>query len=167
MSANIRLGDYATKPLYNIKAVVQATGITPSTFRAWERRYEMCQPQRSASGYRLYSERDVAIIRWLKTQVDAGMSISQAVTWMDSIVEEAGSDTDTILPGSGAGISEAPVSSQADHNEQVRDFPALQQELLAALLEYDRARGRRGSLGSVQHVHGGTGRRKRCRARTG
>ena len=85
VNTNIRLSDYATTPLYNIKAVVQATGISPSTLRAWERRYHMCSPQRSESGYRLYSDRDVAIIRWLKSQVDAGMAISQAVAWLDSL----------------------------------------------------------------------------------
>ncbi len=103
VNTDLRLGDFATTPLYNIKAVVQATNISPSTLRAWERRYHMCRPQRSESGYRLYSERDVAIIRWLKTQVDAGMAISQAVAWLESIVAEAENQDDAVLPGAAAG----------------------------------------------------------------
>ena len=139
MIGNIQLSDYATKPLYNIKAIVQATGITPSTLRAWERRYDMCQPQRSESGYRLYSERDLAVIRWLKTQVDAGMSISQAVAWMDSIVDETGNKADAVLPGSGGGIGIGELSAiqQSEPIAQIRDYPALQRDLLVALLEYD------------------------------
>ena len=90
----IRLNEYSTAPLYNIKAVVQSTSISPSTLRAWERRYNMCKPQRSESGYRLYSDRDVAVIRWLKAQVDAGMSISQAVAWLQSLTEEQGGEHD-------------------------------------------------------------------------
>lgn len=143
VASNIRLGDYPTMPLYNIKAVVQATGISPSTLRAWERRYNMCKPQRSESGYRLYSERDLAIIRWLKAQVDAGMTISQAVAWMDGIVEEAGSQEDARLPSSGPGQSPRetvpPVQAEAPRI-QVRDYSALQRDLLAALLDYDEER---------------------------
>jgi MerR family transcriptional regulator, light-induced transcriptional regulator len=140
VNSNARLGDYPTTPLYNIKAVVHATGITPSTLRAWERRYNMCQPQRSESGYRLYSERDLAIIRWLKFQVDAGMSISQAVAWMDNIVEQAGGMEEAVLPGAGIGVDEAPVAQQARISRKVRDYSSLQQEMLAALLDYDEAR---------------------------
>ncbi len=137
MITNIRLGDFATTPLYNIKAVVQATNISPSTLRAWERRYHMCRPQRSESGYRLYSERDVAIIRWLKSQVDAGMAISQAVAWLESIVEGAENPEDAILPGAAADR----MGAQAvPSRPQVRHFAALQADLLAALLAFDEHR---------------------------
>lgn len=66
-------------PVYTIKTVVQETGIAPATLRAWERRYGCLSPGRSDGGYRLYSARDIAIVRWLKRQVDAGVSISRAV----------------------------------------------------------------------------------------
>ncbi len=139
LNTNIRLGDYATAPLYNIKAVVQATDLSPSTLRAWERRYHMCRPQRSDSGYRLYSERDVAIIRWLKAQVDAGMSISQAVAWMDSLVVEVGGQDNAILPGAmrSAAQSEHVSVPPAPPQPRVRHFAALQEDLLAALLAFD------------------------------
>ena len=139
MNTNVRLGDYATAPLYNIKAVVQATHISPSTLRAWERRYHMCQPQRSESGYRLYSERDVAVIRWLKAQVDAGMSISQAVAWMDSIVEGVEGQEHAVLPGATPSTTQTErMSAQSAQSQpQVRHFAALQDDLLAALLAFD------------------------------
>lgn len=136
MSIGLRLSDYATSPLYNIKAVVQATGISPSTLRAWERRYNMCRPQRSESGYRLYAERDIAIIRWLKSQVDAGMSISQAVSWLEKMAAEAGGVEHVILPGSTA-MAPAREVITPTHRGHVRDFASLQAELLCALLEYD------------------------------
>ena len=103
----IRLNDFATTPLYNIKAVVQATNISPSTLRAWERRYNMCQPQRSDSGYRLYSDRDIAIIRWLKAQVDAGMSISQAVAWLQTLIDESPNGQTVALPDPTGRVQEA------------------------------------------------------------
>src|ERR1700730_16761610 len=74
------LEHYADVPLFNTKAVVQKTGIAAPTLRAWERRYAILSPERAQNDYRLYSERDIAIIRWLKDRVDAGMSISQAVS---------------------------------------------------------------------------------------
>ena len=105
--SEIQLNDFATTPLYNIKAVVQATHISPSTLRAWERRYHMCQPQRSESGYRLYSDRDIAIIRWLKAQVEAGMAISHAVAWLQNLMEESGNGQTGMLPDPGGRVQEA------------------------------------------------------------
>lgn len=65
-------------PKYSIKAVCAQTGIRAVTLRAWERRYNLLTPHRTDSNYRLYSERDVALLRWLKARVDSGMSISNA-----------------------------------------------------------------------------------------
>lgn len=71
---------YSDIPMFNTKAVVQQTGVPAPTLRAWERRYTLLSPERAANNdYRLYSERDIIIIRWLKEHVDAGMSISQAI----------------------------------------------------------------------------------------
>ena len=77
--------DYSDEPIFNVKAVATQSGVEASTLRAWERRYGVPQPPRSDSGYRLYSARDTAIIRWLKRQLEGGMSISQAVSMLRSI----------------------------------------------------------------------------------
>lgn len=135
MSTSIRLSDYSTTPLYNIKAVVQTTEISSSTLRAWERRYNMVNPQRSDSGYRLYSDRDIAVIRWLKAQVDAGMSISQAVAWMERLVEKAGGAEDVVLPYNGEITT--PATQQVAKRSRARDFTSLHVELLNALLDYN------------------------------
>ena len=79
---------YPDLPLFNTKAVVQQTGIAAPTLRAWERRYTILSPERAQNGYRLYSERDIAIISWLKEHVDAGMSISQAIALFRHLEEE-------------------------------------------------------------------------------
>lgn len=135
MTTTIELGDYATTPLYNIKAVVQATEISSSTLRAWERRYQMCAPQRSESGYRLYSDRDIAKIRWLKAQVDAGMAISQAVAWLDRLVEEAGGEAATILPFNGEVA--VPAAAVSGRRTSIRDIATLQTEVTRGLVSYD------------------------------
>ncbi len=70
---------YSDTPIFNTKSVVQQTGVPGPTLRAWERRYTLLAPERANNAYRLYSERDVVIIRWLKERVDAGMAIRQAI----------------------------------------------------------------------------------------
>ena len=72
------IADLPDTPLYAIKVVCAQTGIRPVTLRAWERRYGLLRPHRTRGNYRLYSERDVALLRWLKQRVDAGLSISSA-----------------------------------------------------------------------------------------
>lgn len=72
-------------PRYNIKAVVQQTNVNISTLRAWEQRYGVPHPNRSDHGHRLYSERDIALIKWLKQCTDGGLAISQAVAMLDEI----------------------------------------------------------------------------------
>jgi MerR family transcriptional regulator, light-induced transcriptional regulator len=79
---------YSDNPIFNTKAVVQQTSVPAPTLRAWERRYDILSPERGNNDYRLYSERDIVTIRWLKERVDAGMSISQAIALFRHIKEE-------------------------------------------------------------------------------
>jgi methanogenic corrinoid protein MtbC1 len=76
------LTQFSNIPLYNTKAVAQETGVPADTFRAWERRYGIPHPHRTEGGHRLYSERDIAIIRWLRDRTAEGLTISQAVALM-------------------------------------------------------------------------------------
>src|SRR5690349_16618578 len=57
-------------PLFNTKAVVRRTKVPAPTLRAWERRYGILTPQRAENAYRLYSERDIVIIAWLRDRVE-------------------------------------------------------------------------------------------------
>ncbi len=67
------------EPLYNIGVVARMTGISMATLRAWERRYEFPESQRTAGGHRLYSERDVLRLRWVKARIDEGMQTAQSI----------------------------------------------------------------------------------------
>ena len=80
------LVDFSDEPKYNIKIVCSQTGIRAVTLRAWERRHEVLIPHRSVNRYRLYSERDVAVLRWVKNRVDSGMPISSAVIELHSLM---------------------------------------------------------------------------------
>ncbi|MCE7988703.1 MAG: MerR family transcriptional regulator [Caldilinea sp. CFX5] len=77
-------------PTFNLKAVVQETGLKPDTLRAWERRYGLPVPQRTDSGHRLYSQKDIQLLKWLIARQDEGMSISRAVElWRRLEAEES------------------------------------------------------------------------------
>ncbi len=77
--------DFPDEPKYTIKTVCVQTGIRAVTLRAWERRHEVLNPHRSENRYRLYSDRDVEVLRWIKSRVDNGISISSAVSELKSM----------------------------------------------------------------------------------
>lgn len=101
------IADLPTEPKFTIKAVASQTGIRPVTLRAWERRHEVLTPHRSDNHYRLYSERDIAILRWLKYRVDEGVSIRSAVNELRSMTSKS------IWPEA---IPHAPIPAPATEN---------------------------------------------------
>jgi methanogenic corrinoid protein MtbC1 len=106
---------YSTEPRYNTKVVVRETGVPADTFRAWERRYRVPLPHRTATGQRLYSERDIALIRWLRDRTAEGLTASQAVR----MLEDGGE------PGE---VTDSPVA-----------WTVLVSQLMTALLRLDAA----------------------------
>jgi len=113
---------FSDVPLYNIKAVVQKTAIQTSTLRAWERRYGIPSPERSAHGHRLYSPRDLAIINWLRQRVEEGMSIGHAVALLQQSSGNAQQEQQHPEPG----VVEAPF-----------ELHYMQRQLLNALGSYN------------------------------
>lgn len=79
------LDAYSDMPLFNTKAVVHQTGVPAPTLRAWERRYGILSPRRGENDYRLYSERDMMMVSWLRERVETGMTISQAIALLRSL----------------------------------------------------------------------------------
>jgi len=75
----VSIAEYSEDPRYTIKIISERTGVRPVTLRAWERRYNFLDPDRLNNNYRLYSERDIQIIRWITHRLDGGLAISTAV----------------------------------------------------------------------------------------
>jgi MerR family transcriptional regulator, light-induced transcriptional regulator len=69
----------SNEPLYNIGVVSRMTGLSMATLRAWERRYEFPSSERTSGGHRLYSEKDVLRLQWVKARINDGMQTSQAI----------------------------------------------------------------------------------------
>jgi len=92
-------------PIYNIKSVSEMTGIAPVTLRAWERRYGFPNPERTETGYRLYSEYEIAALNWLRMQTENGLSIGQAVKLLKGLI--SGGETPLAQYPSSAKIEKA------------------------------------------------------------
>lgn len=113
-------------PVYNIKAVSRLVGLLPVTLRAWERRYGLPSPHRGEQGYRLYSEHDLRTLRWLKQQIDSGLSISRAVDYLHDL-RNTGQDPAEFSQSAVSTSAEAPPASVAH----------LSNELLSSLVNFN------------------------------
>jgi DNA-binding transcriptional MerR regulator len=78
-----------TIPIYNLKAVMHEVGLSAATLRAWEQRYGLPKPQRTAGGHRLYSRQDIVMLKWLVERQNEGLSISRAVEMWKTLPEAA------------------------------------------------------------------------------
>jgi MerR family transcriptional regulator, light-induced transcriptional regulator len=54
------------------------TGVSAELLRAWEQRYGLLRPERSAGGFRLYSVDDESRVRRMTTLIASGVSASEA-----------------------------------------------------------------------------------------
>lgn len=90
--------------LYRIRTVSELTGVASATLRAWERRYGVPAPSRTASAYRLYNDEDVALISRMRDLVKAGTAPAEAAKALlgDPVI----GTTEGGIVGSAAGIVE-------------------------------------------------------------
>ena len=78
-------------PLHlRIGEVGRRLGLTPDIIRAWERRYGVVSPARTAGRTRLYSPVDVERLRLMQSEIAAGMAPSEAARRALSVVGEDG-----------------------------------------------------------------------------
>jgi DNA-binding transcriptional MerR regulator len=121
-------------PLYNLKAVVQETGLKPDTLRAWERRYGVPSPKRAGSGHRLYSQNDIDMLHWLVARQEEGLSISRAVEMWQRLHDTEESALFTPLPEvTVEAVSNALPSAQASDNV----IGNLRDAWIAACMRFD------------------------------
>ena len=64
--------------MYTIREAVARTGLSISVLRAWERRYGIVAPARTAGGYRVYDEAALGLLRAMRRLVDDGWAPSAA-----------------------------------------------------------------------------------------
>src|ERR687898_159398 len=84
-SAHLRIG-----------ALSRRVGVSPELLRAWEQRYGLLQPVRSAGGFRLYSTADEERVRSMRRHLDGGVSAAQAARLALAEAARPGGETQSV-----------------------------------------------------------------------
>jgi DNA-binding transcriptional MerR regulator len=100
------------EPLIRIGELSRRLGVSADRLRAWERRYQLLRPVRTAGGFRLYSRADERRVRVMQVHLAGGLSAAEAA--------QAALAADTSAPANGA-----------------PDVAQLRRELAEALAELD------------------------------
>lgn len=116
----------STDLLYNIGVVTRMTGISMATLRAWERRYDFPEAGRTSGGHRLYSERDIMRLRWVKGRIEEGMQTAQAI---QALIHQEESGVLIVEKG----VTLTPHETRPDVNKSTADL--YQDQLSNALVQ--------------------------------
>lgn len=137
--------------MYTIKEAAARAGLTPALIRAWERRYGVVRPARSASGYRLYDEAAVARLRAMRRLVNEGWLPSEAARVIEAgeIPELSQTEVATVIgepaarPGDASATVVAVERERAELVERFVEAAARHDEAeVEAILDEIGTRGR-------------------------
>jgi DNA-binding transcriptional MerR regulator len=117
-----------TVPGLRIGEVARRTGMTTAALRAWESRYGLLAPARTAGGQRLYREADVDRVRAVHRLVSRGWSVAGAVS--EVLAQPDG-------PGEAAGGSPEDTSGQGGEGGALPPPGSGRRPLLDALASID------------------------------
>jgi DNA-binding transcriptional MerR regulator len=78
----------SNRPTYSIGAVARMLDTPPATLRAWEERYGVVVPHRGNGTHRLYTREQVEQLRYIKGQIEAGMSAADAHRLLEDEIGE-------------------------------------------------------------------------------
>jgi DNA-binding transcriptional MerR regulator/methylmalonyl-CoA mutase cobalamin-binding subunit len=77
---------------YPIKTVAQKTGLSTHVIRAWEKRYQVIEPDRTDTNRRLYSDQDIYRLTLLSKAIKSGHTISSIcdmdISALENLVED-------------------------------------------------------------------------------
>lgn len=123
--------------MWTIKEAADRAGLSPDVLRAWERRYGVVHPTRTASGYRLYSETDIGLLQAMQRLIDEGLKPREAA---DHLARSPSARSITVPRPYGAA---PPASSRNDAPEpaarphQETDSAVSRSRLIAAAANLD------------------------------
>ncbi|WP_224243024.1 MerR family transcriptional regulator [Hyalangium gracile] len=119
---------------YRIHIAAELSGVRVELIRAWERRYGVLTPQRTPSGYRVYTDRDVALLKRLKQLTEEGVSISDAVKLLPQLQRElsgASEPQPSEVSASSLAAWRAAVLAAAESHDQAHVSAVLDEVLVA------------------------------------
>jgi MerR family transcriptional regulator, light-induced transcriptional regulator len=142
-----------------IGELAKRTGVSPELLRAWEQRYGLLQPTRTAGGFRLYRAADEARVRRMQGYVSDGLAASQAARLARSgdPARRAVASPATILDDEATNLAESldRLDEQAANTALDRLFAAYTVEtvLQDVVLAYLHRLGERWEAGEVSIAH--------------
>src|SRR6476469_8864460 len=95
-TARVRIGELSDR-----------VGESPTLLRAWERRYGLLSPVRSAGGFRLYGAEDERRVRAMQALLAAGVSARQAA--------------EAVLSTPAGGVPAPPATASSDSGGGIED----------------------------------------------
>ncbi|WP_439509837.1 MerR family transcriptional regulator [Marinimicrobium koreense] len=112
-----------------IRRVSELTGVNSVTLRAWERRYGLLKPLRTAKGHRLYRPEDIARVEAIQRWLARGVAVGQ----VRALLDQGAEDTETDL---------SPTDPWQQHRQVIvqalaaLDVQALRKRLAVLTAEY-------------------------------
>ncbi len=139
MQASFHSEDIATSmpqaSLLSIGAVAHITGIPEATLRLWERRYQFPRTTRSTGGHRLYEQKDVIQLQWVRGRLDEGMRVHRAVEALHQWTQAKEQDNAIERAVASALAAPLPLVRPPDPS-----LVSVQHSLLEAVLAYNSER---------------------------
>jgi DNA-binding transcriptional MerR regulator len=137
-----------------IGQLAKRTGVSPELLRAWEQRYGLLKPTRTAGGFRLYSAADEARIQRMQRLVSGGLAAAQAARLILSDAEPAPRTVSaTILDEESANLTVSldRLDEQAANTALDRLFSAYTVEVVLqdAVIPYLHRLGQRWEAGEI------------------
>lgn len=106
---------------FTIRSVSALTGVNPNTLRAWERRYGLLHPERTPSGYRMYTLEDVERLRAVQDLLNRGVPAGQVVQHLQARDSGNGAVA-TAAPAPPAPATPEPVTARTRGPRTTDDF---------------------------------------------
>lgn len=124
------------EPLYNIGVVSRMTDIPVATLRVWERRYGFPKSARTRGGHRLYSEKEILRLQWVKARIEEGMQTGRAIRALQHL-ERENRLPEAPLATTGAARPSPPGGLELPTAEAEASLAAFHARLTRALLAHD------------------------------
>lgn len=136
-----------------IGELARRTDVSVELLRAWEKRYGLLQPARTATGYRLYSEADEERVRRMRRGLDAGLAAAEAAR--AALAEPATPATADLAEGDRLRAAVEAFDDGAAHAALDRLLATFTFETVArdVLLPFLRELGERWARGEISVAH--------------
>ena len=117
--------------MLRIGEVSKRSGVSPELLRAWERRYGLLRPKRTAGGLRLYSLDDLERVRRMRRHLDEGLAAAEAA----ALASRASRAEDEIPSALAFERARRDLAEALDGYDEARAHAVLDAVLAAATVE--------------------------------